>query len=359
MEIISAPLLYAPGAFFFYPWKPLVNAHIGDKYEIGYEHFHRDHSDPTNAALHIVALCLQLVGNFGLLNVVDDMIALHYPFARTILPFRFIGAFTACIWMRTLIISPAPALANILSCICITMAYFSSPFLAIYYNEIEIVAMAAFVMTQLFTGLVFSNKVDGKKKGFVELLKDILLSFVLFSLLIGVRLAAGVYGGGIWANKNTDTSAGTGMISTNVASLVNIAFPVLLALIAKLPDPVKPVTIMGSFGCRIIAQLTSQAWPMFYSCAFVGMVLQGRSHDVTKQQATLLNIEKAEKNDLSRKIRFEWAHVTYFPSLLFHSIIDFRPIGECVRVFAVKDLSATSSTQSVSQACDSDESKKK
>ena len=44
----------------------------------------------------------------------------------------------------------------------------------------------------------------------------------------------------------------------------------------------------------------------------------GRSHDITKQSATLLNLEGMD--DKAKKLRFEWAHVTYFPSLLFHSM---------------------------------------
>lgn len=45
---LSSALLYAPGAFFFYPWKPLMNALVGDSYGVAYAHFRRDHSDPLN-----------------------------------------------------------------------------------------------------------------------------------------------------------------------------------------------------------------------------------------------------------------------------------------------------------------------
>ena len=63
-------ILYAPGAFFFYPWKPVMQALAGDRYDVGFAFFRRDHTDPTNLALHTVALAWQLLGNFGLLGLV-------------------------------------------------------------------------------------------------------------------------------------------------------------------------------------------------------------------------------------------------------------------------------------------------
>ena len=48
-------ILYAPGAFFFYPWKPLIQLAVGDSYASAYRHFQRDHSDLTNVLLHCVA----------------------------------------------------------------------------------------------------------------------------------------------------------------------------------------------------------------------------------------------------------------------------------------------------------------
>ena len=44
MMILTAPFLYAPGAFFFYPHKILFLYLVGDTYETGYKHFRRDHS---------------------------------------------------------------------------------------------------------------------------------------------------------------------------------------------------------------------------------------------------------------------------------------------------------------------------
>ena len=69
--LFASCLLYAPGAFFFYPWKPLMQLLVGDTYATGYKYFRRDHSKPTNIVLHGVALVWQLLGNFGFLAVAD------------------------------------------------------------------------------------------------------------------------------------------------------------------------------------------------------------------------------------------------------------------------------------------------
>ena len=191
------------------------------------------------------------------------------------------------------------------------MAYILSPRIVSASNaqdlDLELVAMGAFLVVQVVVGLLLPVKSDARRKSVAEVLKDAVISAALFSLLLGARRACGLYIGKIWQNEASQ-------------QIVNIALPSLLAVIALVPDPVKPVTIAGAFGCRIAAELTGQQWLLFYSCAFVGMVLQGRSHDITKQQATLLNIEETV-SDKQKKIRFEWAHVTYFPSMLFHSLL--------------------------------------
>jgi hypothetical protein len=315
MQALSASLLYAPGAFFFFPYKPIVNALIGDTYLTGYKHFRRDHSDATNAALHVVALGLQLSGNFGLLYFADGALVRHFPAAASAFGFgphfRVLGGLTAAIWATTLLLSPAPILANLLASFCIFLAYLLSPQIVSASStqnfDLELLAMGAFLAVQVAAGFLLPIKSDARKKGFGEIAKDLAISAALFSLLVGARRACGLYIGRVWADEASQ-------------QIVNIALPSLLALIALVPDPVKPVTIAGAFGCRIATELTGQKWLLFYSCAFVGMVLQGRSHDITKQQATLLTIEETV-SDKQKKIRFEWAHVTYFPAMLFHSMM--------------------------------------
>lgn len=49
----------------------------------------------------------------------------------------------------------------------------------------------------------------------------------------------------------------------------------------------------------------------YYCLAFTGMAMQGRSHDITKQKATLLNLVGMQ--DKAKKLQFEWAHVSYVP----------------------------------------------
>jgi hypothetical protein len=68
-------LLYFMGPFFSNPVKPVLQrlwCHTG--YEVAYEHFQRDHTDPTNLAIHAVALLFQLTSNFALLHRLDELI---------------------------------------------------------------------------------------------------------------------------------------------------------------------------------------------------------------------------------------------------------------------------------------------
>ena len=58
------------------------------------------------------------------------------------------------------------------------------------------------------------------------------------------------------------------------------------------------------------------------SVATVAMLMQGRAHDVTRQKATLRNLEDDDKHGRTRKLAFEWSHVCYFPALLWRSALE-------------------------------------
>ena len=61
------------------------------------------------------------------------------------------------------------------------------------------------------------------------------------------------------------------------------------------------------------------------SFAFLAMLWQGVSHIISKQQATLVALNKNAGSKKSpdatqrEKVAFEWSHVSYFPVLLLHS----------------------------------------
>ena len=78
-SIVPAPIgnfaLYATAPFFANPVKLLWQLLEGKWYEESYGHFVRDHTVPFNVAGHFFpCLWLQLLGNFALLDEVNDFV---------------------------------------------------------------------------------------------------------------------------------------------------------------------------------------------------------------------------------------------------------------------------------------------
>ena len=106
---LSSVFLYGPGAFYFYPWKPVFQLLSGDGYQVGYKFFRHDHSDATNLCLHCVSLVWQLLGNFTFLGAFDKYLASRIGFDR---PVSFL---TAVLWIATLGLTNAPWQTKLLS----------------------------------------------------------------------------------------------------------------------------------------------------------------------------------------------------------------------------------------------------
>jgi hypothetical protein len=315
VRTLSSALLYAPGAFFFYPWKPLMNALVGDSYGVAYAHFRRDHSDPLNLVLHAVCLTLQVLGNFGLLRYADA-IAPPLPFAGALPPVlaaRWVSALTATTWAVSLGAQPAPLFATALSLASIGGAFLAAPHLAA--SELEAGCSALFVAAILL-GLVLPNRRHGRCKASTEVAVDVLKALAVLGLLASARALpqSSIFGMGGALVADTATPVG--------------ALLLLVFLAACLPLPIIPTVVAGALGTRVVHALTAQEPLLYWGCAFSAMALQGRAHDITHQEATLLNLEGVTDKD--KKLRFEWAHVCFFPSLLWHSIWDSAMAGSPV-----------------------------
>jgi hypothetical protein len=85
-----------------------------------------------------------------------------------------------------------------------------------------------------------------------------------------------------------------------------------------LPSPVVPIAASGAFVLRAGGILCAEPALHLWACAFTGMIMQGTSHFTSRQQATLLSLEKDTKL-YQKRITFEWSHVTHFPNLLLQS----------------------------------------
>ena len=99
---LSQALLYAPSAFYGYPWKPMYNSWAGDNYVTAFQHFATQHGSPLNLALHVVALTVQVLGNAATLAHIDKTL---FPAAA---PLRPLSALNAWIWSISIIATGAP-----------------------------------------------------------------------------------------------------------------------------------------------------------------------------------------------------------------------------------------------------------
>ena len=71
-SLLAVQVVYfAAGTFYTFPWKPLLCYFFGSSYSEAYRHFRRDHHSGLNLGAHVVALGVQLGGNFGLLRALE------------------------------------------------------------------------------------------------------------------------------------------------------------------------------------------------------------------------------------------------------------------------------------------------
>ena len=166
LTTLSSCALHAPGSFFFYPWKPLLQFALGDSYEDAYQSFRRDHSQGANIALHLVALAWTMLANYGLLYLVDRHLfpevltlgGILGTSSRALLNARFpplpLSYLTAVVQIIVLMCSPAPIECSSLVTAFVGAAYIAGPLMTAH--QLEIGAAAAFgamlVLVKLLRG---------------------------------------------------------------------------------------------------------------------------------------------------------------------------------------------------------------
>lgn len=296
-HLLSGLILYAPGAFFFFPWKPPMQLLFGDTYEAAYHHFRRDHSDATNVVLHCIALVWQLLGNFGMLAAVDDLMFGGAVEVGT-LHLRPCLTLTALSWCITLLLSPAPTVCSLVSVVSITTAFVVAP--RVSPDELESGAITTFIAVLFVAPFVFkpSVTVNGGRGSGARYVK----ALAYFGLAIGARAVALPWAGQLvtWAPQ------------------MNAALCALMCALSLLPKPVIPCVLGGILVVRPFAELSGQRFLLYYSNAFFAQLAQGIAHDVSMQKATLLSHQDSMA-DRRVRLAFEWSHVVYFPNLLYQS----------------------------------------
>ncbi|CAE7352683.1 Cht2 [Symbiodinium natans] len=275
-------LLFSPGPFYFYPWKSIANHIAGDSYAIGYRHFVAGHYGRINLALHCVALFIQTFGNFRLLEHLDRLL-----FSKVgVLSFGSVVA-----WVASLASSPAPALARLASCGSLCFAFQLAPYATVESFELATPGAMALVLTwaQATAKRPISNRAYAK----------------------GLVLMAGWYAGWTLLRR----MCGKRLEDQKVR--IRCAVISFLSFLAMQKNPVTPVVVLGSLLCRLASILTDDPVLYYLGFAFTGSLFQGIAHNLTAEEATLKALERQGEQ---AKLRYEWAHVTFFPALLFHAV---------------------------------------
>lgn len=304
VSLISQTLLYFFGPFFCYPWKPIINAITGESYETSYRYFRRDHSDATNLALHSICLVFQLLGNFILLDTIDGHLCsttwahcMAYSFTRPI------SLLSVLAWSATVVTAPSPPVVTALSLASLWAAYTTAPLVP--GRLLEAVVVISFSVT-LVAGLLFLSPPKGKP------------SAKRFSVVKGFVTALGWLSWlAVWWTVERHYGGSFAAHSTEI----NLALVVVMLAVSAGPKVPEGPAIIGGLLCRLVAALTGQPLIFLWGTAFTAPLLQGTSHRATGEVATLINHNRPDAiREL--KVKAEWAHVTFFPSLAFHSIYD-------------------------------------
>ncbi|KAF0682423.1 Aste57867_25436 [Aphanomyces stellatus] len=291
--VLQSSLFVAP-QFYCFPWKPLINAAIGDSYAVALKHFLVNHMTASNLALHFVCLIVQLTGNFCLLRVLDD---LFFPS----IAFGPLSVSTFVVWVGYLVLNStsAPLWAQLASTWCLGAAVVAAPII-VPHGELMSLALVGMFLSTL--ALCFLG-------GFRHQLNVRAATF-------GSLFLVAIHGGWYYLPQYID-----GALLQAHLFHVNLVFGVVMFILSMVKNPLLPTVAYGYFVGRALATLTGQSWLFFFSYGFFGSVLQGFSHLLASEIPTLIALQKESPAD---KIRYEYAHVVFFPNLAFHGIDIYR-----------------------------------
>lgn len=271
---IVNPFLYWSAPFFGNPLKvALQTAWCKSDYNVAYQHFKRDHNKATNLLIHSGCLFFQVFGNFALLARLDEL--LQSP------AWGWLSASTLAFWTALLLPqqkSPLPARAA--AVMALGLGYSVRNVLGPWWQPLcwphgilEVAALKTFVKPNLSVPLALA---------------------VRWGLQAAILATGSV---GKLANFKTPIAA-TALLLTFVVSCTK--------------EPLK-ITMYALIGW-LLALLTGESAFFWYGCGFSASLLQGISHEVTGEQATLPHLKNQHH---------EFAHCTYFPAMVPHRVLEF------------------------------------
>ena len=311
--LLLQTLLYAPGPFFCYPWKPVVNAVAGDSYSHAYAHFRRDHNTGTNLVLHAICLVFQLTCNFALLVGIDSALDTR---SWTSYSLPVVATTTALLWGLALLPTPAPGVVTLASLASLGAAYGA--------------ACAGLASTPARIGLEGLWDGSGMDWSGVEwtageVVEAGVLAVFAAVLVVAIRTPkALLFGLGLvgWVLVwDAVGKSGVGGLGKDFEREILAGLAAAMCVLAATPKVPEAPVIGGMLLARLAYVATGNVLALLVGCAYTAPFLQGIAHRLTGETATLINLNNdGTQEDVATKVRFEWAHVTFFPSLALQSI---------------------------------------
>ena len=290
--------LYSLGPFFGYPWKFYFNLIHGSDYDAAFEKFSNDHQGSQNLLLHVVAMVFQLFMNFHLLNDIDEYFISLLPgktqtksknLKTTLHHLASLSFLTMVGWLSVIwggACEKAPLEVKIISSLSLSLAYLTRTSLSREWDSM------IFVLGGLCDSIIYPILVLHRPFNVVEtLICFVLRSAVLFPLVFKFK-------------HSLEEIKGMVM----VLSLLTL---VGASCLENVYDP--PVIFLFGLLAWIPALLTNNRTLYFLSCGFLATLCQGVIHEIVGEAPTMPGL---------KNIGHEYAHVTYFPVMLWNAIFN-------------------------------------
>eukprot|EP00931_Biecheleriopsis_adriatica_P004931 TRINITY_DN106514_c0_g1_i1.p1 TRINITY_DN106514_c0_g1~~TRINITY_DN106514_c0_g1_i1.p1 ORF type:complete len:307 (-),score=41.30 TRINITY_DN106514_c0_g1_i1:70-990(-) len=288
--LVVQALLYSPGPFFCYPWKPFLNHMYGGDYLKSYKHFRMQHTDTLNLILHCFCLVWQISSNYALLHQLDKTILpflKHIPVAfKELVGEHPVTRLTTALWALTLVrTSPTPGV-------------------------VKLASLASLWAAHTTLGDLFRDKVSELvyAQGIVE-------AMVVQRLLLQRNSTIGLPGAVFLVLRTALCKFLCTHQGVFRESKLEWFFMALVVSASLSKKPLERTVVTGWLGW-IVALLTDNKSAYLWSCSFMASLGQGVSHRISGELGTL----EVLQNDLAEQTSYELSHVTFFPNLLFQAV---------------------------------------
>jgi hypothetical protein len=264
----------------------------------------RDHSIWSNLFAHCMCFVMQLVGNFSLLTLLAEAVPGCSRLPELSVVFWGAGLFAA---------EGCPPDVKLAALAAIGAGYRWGALFVPYWRE---AALAQAVLE----AIGIANLVGQKKRAAAGGGGPHRLAILPGIAFLAVRLAL------YWL---VFVGPGAGCLDSRAGVLAVYSFSAAWLTATSVKE--KPIPTPGEKGLPfycftfglfgwLLAGLSNQPILFWLGSGFLANIMQGVTHDVTGQQATVVNLQNNKGKVVPYDNTDQWAHVSFFPLLLFHSI---------------------------------------